>query len=876
MAGVELEESSSATITNAVFRYGNASVADGLYAPCGTAGDVDLSLTDSILAAPMMLGTCPDRGSAKYLISGNSFEVPSTAFAALQFNRGASDSISMKSNWFDFAGSTGVTRAIWTDAPVGISLSGSTTNTFAPGTATTLLGVGGDVPAGTTYGIDLPARVALAASSGAPLEANGTVTIGAGTTIGSSTTGVLELAVEQKGSLQLDGTAAAPVSMVANSGVNLGSGTLDVTHAVFSGTESSSSSGTESSSSSGNDVVEGGCEAGAEHVLIEDSTFDAGIQLGQCATANSEDLRLIGNRVVRPSGSQFVRLTSPVSDPGGLVMSNNTFAASSIVAAQPQPAVWVDQWPVQGIDLAGAGTNRFSGSGTNRVIDVVSASIPAKKTWTVGPSGGAILAPWSGAGYGPGLLLSGKLVLDAGSVVKTVGGDGIDVQPGGALDALGTSRDLVTFTSIEDSTIDGDSNGDGPAVGTPAGKGGNYGAAITANEDTVLDLAYAQFRDGLWAVNPPYNATPVSRGSATITHCRFAEELELGDTNGTQVGYKATVTHSIWTFDGAPSGQFAAGGGYDPAALQPAVYLANIDPSGFSLSGATANTFKGTGAGRVVALLGTTIPSGRSWTVSPSTGVVLAPWPDYDYLPDAGVTVFGSLTLDPKTVIKSDTQTPGIEVGASGTLDVTKSTFTAIADDTVDGDSNGDGSKSAPALGSYGAAITFGDVLGGSTVTGDHIRYAERGIDSPDGGNIDISYDTFLANQIAVDVVAGLTTTASVDDDTFSGNTTSIQSASTWSTVTASPLACQFVAEIGATGNTYAGGTKPLVTDSDYAAIKAALLVPKTESSPDGWTDDIAPGATDDLSGWGVLPCADVSEPKDSYVAVAIPLDFGS
>ena len=91
MAGVELEESSSATITNAVFRYGNASVADGLYAPCGTAGDVDLSLTDSILAAPMMLGTCPDRGSAKYLISGNSFEVPSTAFAALQFNRGASD-----------------------------------------------------------------------------------------------------------------------------------------------------------------------------------------------------------------------------------------------------------------------------------------------------------------------------------------------------------------------------------------------------------------------------------------------------------------------------------------------------------------------------------------------------------------------------------------------------------------------------------------------------------------------------------------------------------------------------------------------------------------------------------------------------------------
>ena len=62
---------------------------------------------------------------------------------------------------------------------------------------------------------------------------------------------------------------------------------------------------------------------------------------------------------------------------------------------------------------------------------------------------------------------------------------------------------------------------------------------------------------------------------------------------------------------------------------------------------------------------------------------------------------------------------------------------------------------------------------------------------------------------------------------------------------------------------------------SAYASIEAAIKGKAVEDSPSGWTDKIAPGPTDDLSGFAVLPCIDVAVPKNSYTAVAIPLDLG-
>ena len=163
-----------------------------------------------------------------------------------------------------------------------------------------------------------------------------------------------------------------------------------------------------------------------------------------------------------------------------------------------------------------------------------------------------------------------------------------------------TATQRVTFTSIEDSSIDGDSNATGASVGTPSQKGGNYSVAVQADEDTTVDAAYATFRDGLWAFNPAYNVAPHNRGAASITHCLFEEEVQLGDFGGQQVGHAPQLSNDTWAFNGAPSGNFASGGGYDPAALQPAVYLANVDPAGFALLGSAVNRFTGHGCGTVV------------------------------------------------------------------------------------------------------------------------------------------------------------------------------------------------------------------------------------------------------------------------------------
>lgn len=59
----------------------------------------------------------------------------------------------------------------------------------------------------------------------------------------------------------------------------------------------------------------------------------------------------------------------------------------------------------------------------------------------------------------------GTLTLHKGVVLKTLGDDRITVA--GSLQALGTPHEPVVFTTIDDDEYAGDSNGDGPSLGTP-------------------------------------------------------------------------------------------------------------------------------------------------------------------------------------------------------------------------------------------------------------------------------------------------------------------------------------------------------------------------------------------------------------------------
>jgi hypothetical protein len=866
MAGVELEEHSSASLINTVFRYGNASVADGLYVPCGNAGRVKLTLKNSLMLTPVMLGSCTSRGTASYTVSHNIFDVPSQYSPAFSFDNVSTDTLSMTGNWFDFAGTTGEAKAIWVNVPVGIDVAGpsdSNANTFAPGSGTTLVGVGGTVPAGLSWPVDLPLKVSLVGSA---LVADGTVTVGAGTTVGDASTGPLTLMVELTGTLAIDGSATTPVEMTNNSVIQVnGSGTADVTHAVFTGTYSTASSGF--------DIYEGSCQTGTETVDLQNSTFDNEVAFGQCTGGGaSEDITIEQNLFQRPLGQTFLNLSSHETPMGQLTISGNVFAPTSVTSTSAsEAALQVDGWPLQGIALAGASTNMFTGSGTDRVIRVAESDVPVNQTWEVNPAGGDVLMLVD-TNYqsGPAVSIEGTVLVDPGTVVKINSGSGFFVNPDGTINVEGSATQKVVVTSFSDDSVGGDSNGDGPSTGIPAGQGGSYGAAIESNPDTTIDITYVTFRDGLYAVQPPYNVTPATGGSATISHSNFADELELGDTNGTQVPYVATVTNNTWTFDGATSGQFAAGGRYDPSAEQPAVLLANMDPSGFSLSGSTTNRFVGTGAGRVVALLGTTIAAGNLWTVNPTSGVVLAPWQDYDYLPNAGLDVEGGLTLMPGTVVKSNESGAGIEFAAGPEDSVAGVTFTAIADDTIDGDSNGDGSMSAPSIGAYGTALQV-DENADVTVSGDTFKYALTAFDAPSGGGASVQSNTFSSNDTAVELITSPATSDAINGNVFNGNDYSIDATSTWIPFPS----CLYLPTIDASGNSYAGGNSPLVSQANLTGLIDATEGLNEQQYPDGWVGDLAAGNSDFIEGWNYLPCDDpASGSDDSYTAIALPMDF--
>ena len=241
-----------------------------------------------------------------------------------------------------------------------------------------------------------------------------------------------------------------------------------------------------------------------------------------------------------------------------------------------------------------------------------------------------------------------RLTIEAGTVIKFQISTRLIVN--GVLDARGTPTNPIVFTSFKDDTYGGDTNNDG-STSAPAPNDWGWIEFTDTSVDDQNFLEYCTILYGgkdYWSFNDHYlGAVYLSNASPTISHC--------------------TISHS---------GSYAIGMN---TAASPTI---------------ADNTFTDN-AVNGIGVFGGTVFANSTWTST-----------NYPYVLDGDIIIAegASLTLSPGVVVKGRVNTRLI---VNGVLDARGTpanpiVFTSFKDDTYGGDTNNDGSTSAPAPNDWG------------------------------------------------------------------------------------------------------------------------------------------------------------------------------
>ena len=350
----------------------------------------------------------------------------------------------------------------------------------------------------------------------------------------------------------------------------------------------------------------------------------------------------------------------------------------------------------------------FTSNGSDAINGVPAMALPGFTNNTATGNGVNCLRVTIGAVNGalalsPAQMLTGAIVVDTTLTVATgasltiaagtnlkFGNAGHELEVNGTLVTNGTAGSPVIFTGIQDDSAGGDTNTNGASAAGPTA----WRGIVFTPTSTACSLTYADVRYG----GAGYISNlHLNSASPTLTNCTIRDNFTHGmNCNGTS---SPTVTNCTFTANGGRA-------------------VANLDLA--AVPGFTNNTASGNAANFMEVISANVTGAVAIGSESILQGaLVLAS--------SINVAASGSLTLRQGVVIK---WTNALELNATGTLRVLGTgyepvVFTAVADDSIAGDTNNNGPSSGGAASWRGVVVNSGAPAG--VVEHARIRYTGAG-----------------------------------------------------------------------------------------------------------------------------------------------------